>query len=182
MPSMRATETSDGIIGLVRETADGLGRLVADHIKLARLEIVADAKGYARETAVLLVGALILLVGYGFAWLAIALTLATWLGAPIAFGCVAALHLAAGGVALGAATRRMKRARLMGETASEVSRSVSALARTTTPVPVGQHEEAAPGRGFSNGAHARPEAAGLGSAQSIRGHAERPGVASPVNK
>jgi hypothetical protein len=130
MPSARENDNGDGIIGLVRETADGLGRLIADHIKLARLEIVADAKSYARETTLLLIGAGVALIGYGFAWVAAALALGRLIGAPLAFACVAALHLVAGGIALAGASRRMKRKRLMQESASEVSRSVDALARS----------------------------------------------------
>jgi hypothetical protein len=143
MASTRENESGDGIIGLVRETADGLGRLIADHIKLARLEIVADAKSYARETTLLLIGGLVALIGYGFAWVAAALALGRVIGVPLAFACVAALHLAAGGIALAGASRRMKRKRLMQETANEVSRSVDALARSPQVVN---------GNGATNGA------------------------------
>jgi hypothetical protein len=143
MPSARENDSGDGIIGLVRETADGLGRLIADHIKLARLEIVADAKSYARETTVLLVGVVVALIGYGFAWVAAALGLSRLIGAPLAFAFVAVLHLVAGGIALAVASRRMKRKRLMQETASEVNRSVNALSRSP---------QVANGNGASSGA------------------------------
>jgi uncharacterized membrane protein (DUF485 family) len=124
----RGSEEGDGIISLVKETADGLGRLMADHIKLARVEMVADAKSYARGLTILIVAGLILLTGYGLAWIAVALALARVIGAPLAFGAVALLHLVAGGIGLAAATRRIKRTHLMDDTAAEVSRSVGALA------------------------------------------------------
>jgi len=63
MASARETrEDSDGIISLVRETADGLGKLIADHVKLARVELVSDARFYARDLAVMAVAGLVLFV------------------------------------------------------------------------------------------------------------------------
>jgi hypothetical protein len=124
----RGSEDSDGIISLVKETADGLGRLIGDHVKLARVELVADAKSYARGGGLLVGAAMILLLGYAMAWIAGALALARVIGAPLAFGAVALLHLVAGGVALAAAARRIRRTHLMDDTAAEVSRSVGALA------------------------------------------------------
>jgi hypothetical protein len=127
MQRSRQSEEGDGIISLVKETADGLGRLIADHVKLARIEIVADAKTYGRDLTALVVASLVVVLGYGFAWTAGALALGRVIGAPIAFGAVALLHLVAGLVALTSAVRKMRKARLMRETASEVSRSVTAL-------------------------------------------------------
>jgi hypothetical protein len=72
---------------------------------------------------------LVLTLGYAFAWLAIGLALTRVCPAPIAFGGIAALHLIAGGIAISAAIKRMKKTRLMRESAAEASRSVSALTR-----------------------------------------------------
>jgi len=120
-------ERDDGIIALVKETADGLGQLVADHIKLARIEMTADAKGYVRDVGVLLVGAFVLAIGYGLACIAAGTALARLIGGPLAFVCLAVLHLAVGALALALAIRRMKRVHLMHDTKLEVSRSVRAL-------------------------------------------------------
>jgi hypothetical protein len=124
---------SDGIIGLVRETADGLGQLIADHIKLARTEIVADAKIYGRQTTVLVIAGVVLAIGYALACVAAALALAPLLGTAVAFVCVGGLHLLAGTIAIAVALRRIRGTRVLGETVTEVSRSVSALAATTPP-------------------------------------------------
>jgi hypothetical protein len=124
---------SDSIIGLVRETADGFGRLVADHIKLARTEIVADAKIYGRQTTVLVIASVVLVIGYGLACVAAALALGPFLGTAVAFVCVGGLHLLAGAIAIAVALRRIRRTRLLSETVTEVSRSVSALAPDGTP-------------------------------------------------
>ena len=124
----RADEDGDGLLSLVKETADGLGRLIADHIKLARVEMVADAKDWSRKAAMLLLAAVFVAVGYTFAWLAAAVALGRLIGVPLAFLAVAVLHLLGGALGLRAVSRRMKGVRIMNETASEVSRSVSTLA------------------------------------------------------
>jgi hypothetical protein len=115
------------VVGLLRETVDGLGELIADHIKLARLELAADARSYGHGVAMLVVAGVVVTLGYAFAWLAIGLAVARFWGAPIAFGAVAAVHLIGGGIAVSSATKRMKKTRLMRDSAVEASRSVSAL-------------------------------------------------------
>ncbi|HEY7372769.1 MAG TPA: phage holin family protein [Polyangia bacterium] len=122
-------ERDDGIIALVKETADGLGQLVADHIKLARIEMTADAKGYVRDVGVLLVGAFVLAIGYGLACIAVGTALGRVIGAPLAFACLAVLHLAIGAFALALARSRMKRVQLMHDTKLEVSRSMGVFSK-----------------------------------------------------
>ena len=123
------SEEREGIVGLLRETVDGLRTLIADHIKLARIEMVADAKTYGRSVAVLAVAGLVLAIGYVFALIAAALGLARHWGAPAAFGAVAALHLVVGGIAVAWSVGKMKRTRLMHDTVVEAKGSISALAR-----------------------------------------------------
>ena len=122
-------EEREGIVGLIRETVDGLRDLIGDHIKLARLELVADAKAYGRSIAVLAVAGLVLAIGYIFGLIAGALALARIWGAPVAFGAVAALHLVAGGIAVISAVGKMKRTRPMHDTVAEAKDSINALAR-----------------------------------------------------
>jgi len=121
-------EEGDGIIALVRETADGLGKLIADHVKLARVELVSDARFYVRDLAVMAAAGLVLLVGYVLGLLAAGMALGRAINnTPLAFAAVAALHLIAGAIGIVVAAKRAKRVRLMHDTAEEVSRSVSAL-------------------------------------------------------
>jgi len=116
-----------GIIALVKEAASGFGQLVADHIRLARLEMTADAKSYARDVGMLVICAVILIIGYGLACIAAGLALATVISAPLAFVGLALLHIVGGAIALAVMVGKMKHVQLMQETKHEVSRSVSAL-------------------------------------------------------
>jgi len=131
MPTLdERSDGEGGLIALVRETASGFGQLVADHIRLARLEMTADAKTYVRDGGMLLVGGFILAVGYAMACIAAGLALSRVIGGPMAFGGLALLHLIVGAVALGLIMRRMKGVQLMQGTKEEVSRSISALSTT----------------------------------------------------
>jgi hypothetical protein len=123
------SEQGDGIIALMKETASGLGQLVGDHIRLARIEMTADAKTYVRGGSMLLVGGFILAAGYLLACIAAGLGLGRIIGGPLAFACLAVLHLAVGGIALALMLRKMKHAHLMQETKHEVTRSMTALGR-----------------------------------------------------
>jgi hypothetical protein len=122
----------EGIVGLVRETIDGLRTLIADHIKLARIELETDLKTYARGTAVVVVAGVILAIGYVFAWIAAALALGHLWGPATAFIAVAGFHLVVGFITLLLATGRMKRTRLMHGSAVEARTSVTALAHPLT--------------------------------------------------
>src|SRR5262245_61428292 len=86
----------DSIVGLVRETADGFSRLVADHVRLARTELVADAKGYGQKLAGLIAAELVVGLGYALACVAGALALAQVIGSPLAFLAVGGFHLVVG--------------------------------------------------------------------------------------
>lgn len=127
MGALDERDDDSGILALVKETASGFGQLVADHIRLARLEMTADAKLYVRDGAMLAICAVVLLMGYGLACIASGMALAMVIGVPFAFAALALLHVILGGIALAVVIGRMKRLQLMRETKQEVSRSVSAL-------------------------------------------------------
>jgi Putative Actinobacterial Holin-X, holin superfamily III len=126
-------DETDGIISLVKETADGLGHLIADHIKLARVEIVSDAKTYSRQVGLLALAGAFAVFGYLFVWIAAALALGRVIGGAAAFLIVGLLHVIGGVLGLMAVMRRLKRARgVLDGTATEVGRSVSTLAAGVT--------------------------------------------------
>jgi hypothetical protein len=123
------SEEREGIVGLIRETLDGLRDLIADHIKLARVEMVSDAKTYGRSIAVLVVAGLVLAIGYVFGLIAAALALGRVWGTPVAFVAVAALHVVVGGIAMISAMAKMRRTHPMHDTVVEAKDSLTALAR-----------------------------------------------------
>src|SRR5262245_34179250 len=109
MPTLDERGDHEGsLIALVRETAGGFGQLVADHIRLARMGMTADAKTYVLGAGMLLIAGFILPVGYGMACIAAGMALSRIVGGPVAFVCLAVIHLIAGAIALAVVGRRMK--------------------------------------------------------------------------
>jgi hypothetical protein len=137
------------LLTLVRDVVDDMGTLVAGHVRLARAELAADARGLGRRVAVVALGASLLLVGYALACVAAALALAHVFGAPLAFLAVGGVHIVGAGVALGVMVRR--------STAGPLDESLSQLDRTVASLSAGardaEHlaERHAPGRTGHNG-------------------------------
>lgn len=138
MATPRVQDESEGFIALVRETADGLGRLFADHLKLARVEMVADAKAYSRRVGSMAVAVAVMVVGYLFGCLAGALALARIIGAPLAFLVIGSAHLVLGLIGLWLLARKLRKPVVLDDTVSQVGRSVATLRAQVTGPDVNQ--------------------------------------------
>ena len=126
-PRTLGLDDATALGAVLKETADSLGVLIADHVKLARVELEADVRIYAGALGVSLVAVLLLLFGYAFACSALALALAKLWGAPVAFAALASAHLLVGALSLGAVSRKVQQAKLLRESIVEARRSVRAL-------------------------------------------------------
>src|SRR5688572_21839686 len=91
---------ASGVGGLVTRLADGLGKLVTDHITLARLELSQDARGLLKDVAGILVFAPFVLVGYGFLCAALAVALASFMSPAVAVLLVGLLNVIGGGAGI----------------------------------------------------------------------------------
>lgn len=72
MHRINSNEGSDDLGTLLKETVDGFGHLMAAHVKLARLEFFADVKTLGRRVALLAVVVCLVLLGYVFCCLGMA--------------------------------------------------------------------------------------------------------------
>jgi putative superfamily III holin-X len=120
------------LLTLVRDVVDDMGTLIAGHVRLARAELAADARGLGRRVAVVALGASLLLVGYALACVAAALALAHVFGAPLAFLAVGGVHIVGAGAALGVMARR--------STAGPLDESLSQLDRTVASLSAGARD------------------------------------------
>ena len=127
MGRLENREDGEGIVARLKETADGLGQLVGDHVRLARIELVAELRSYGRGLTSIVVAFALLLIGYVFACTAGALALVHLVGAPLAFVIVAVPHLIAGAIGVVAGTRRVQQTPLLPESGAEAARTVHAL-------------------------------------------------------
>ena len=123
----RGRDDSEGIITLVKETADGFGHLLAEHVKLARLELVADARASGRKIAIIALIVPVIFIGYALAAVGLAVVLAQSLGSAVAFFVVGGGHVVLGGVAVAIAARRLGRVHPLRDTVNEVNRSVELI-------------------------------------------------------
>ena len=131
MNQTRLRSEGDGLLALVRETLDGIGRLIGEHLKLARLEFQADLRAYGRALATLLLVVAIFALAYGLACIGLAVLLSRWIALSTAFFLLAGAHVVVAAVAGGVALTRLRNTQPMRETAQEVGRSVTALAGAT---------------------------------------------------
>jgi hypothetical protein len=123
----------DGVFALVRETADGLGELVGQHFKLARLELAADMESLGDRARVIAVFAALLLVGYTLAMVGLAALIAGMGRMGWALLAVGLMHVAGGATGMYRVVARARGTKLMDATAGEMSRSVATLGSAAAP-------------------------------------------------
>ena len=121
-------QTERGLSTLVTRLTDGFSRLVTQHLTLARVELIEDARALGMDVALIAAFVPFILVGYAFLCGALAAVLAPWLGWAGALALVGAVNLVGGIVGILRAASRLKSLRVMDGTAAELNRSVNALA------------------------------------------------------
>jgi hypothetical protein len=135
--SMRNAERDkvDGVVGLARETADALGRLTVQHLRLARLEIKADLRAMGSQAGLIAVLAGLGIVGYGLTMAGLALLLDGGLQGGIPLLIIGSVHVVGAGAGILMALARLRRLRLMNATADEVNQSLVPLGIGTAANP-----------------------------------------------
>lgn len=110
---------------------DGFGRLVSEHLALARVELHEDARALAVDLVRIAVFVPLILVGYGLLNAALAWLLSPWLTIPGAFAAVGALNVAIGGFGAYRAADRLKGRQVLEGSREEVGRTTQTLSTVT---------------------------------------------------
>jgi hypothetical protein len=131
--NQRGNDKADGVLGQARETADALGRLTAQHFRLARLEIKADLRAMGLQAGLIALLTAIAVVGYGLVMAGVAFILGGGAGGGIPLVIIGVAHVVAAGVGILIARVRLRRVRLMNTTAGEMNRSLAPLAGVAAP-------------------------------------------------
>jgi len=113
----------------LRDVVDGFSELVAQHLRLARVELADDAKYVGVRVGIIAALAPLILVGYGFLCVALALTLRRVMAADLAFLLVGLVNLIGGAIGVVLAARQLGSRRVMHESLSELEASSSLLRR-----------------------------------------------------
>lgn len=111
----------------LRSLADALSELVAQHLRLARLELGRDARALGADVALFGACALVAAVGYVFVCVSLALALSTVMPETAAFGALGLANLAAAAAVASRAASRLRGRRIAATTAAELRTSVARL-------------------------------------------------------
>jgi uncharacterized membrane protein YqjE len=124
----RGSDKADGVFGLARETADALGRLTIQHLRLARLEIKADLRAMGLQAGLMALLAAVAVVGYGLAMAGLAFVLGGETAAGFPLVILGIAHVVVAGIGIVIAAFQFRRVRLMNTTAGELNLSLAPLA------------------------------------------------------
>ncbi|MBI3180803.1 MAG: phage holin family protein [Myxococcales bacterium] len=124
-----------GLAAHLSQLADGVSRLVAQHVRLARHELAQDARVAVNDSAWLVCCAAIALLGYALLQVTLALLIGRRLGLELSFALVAAANLALGGAGAWAAWARMKARPVLKSSLAELEQSASALKGEGAKIP-----------------------------------------------
>jgi uncharacterized membrane protein YqjE len=127
---MRAEQLDrGGLSTALGRLADGLARLLSDHVALARVELQEDVRALARDVGLLAAFVPLLVIGYALVCAGTALAIARTVGAFWGFTAVGGINLLLGTAGIAWAARRIRRKRMMGDTRAEVELSATLLAQ-----------------------------------------------------
>lgn len=123
MPALMALGTQ------LRDVVDGFSELTAQHIRLARLELAQDARFIGVRVGVIAALAPLILVGYGFLCVALALVLRRVIPADLAFLLVGLVNLIGGVAGIAVAAKQLNEKKVMHETLTELEDTSSIVLR-----------------------------------------------------
>lgn len=109
----------------LRELIDAFSELVAQHVRLARMELAEDARFVGIRVGLIAALAPLILVGYGFLCVALALTLRRVMAADLAFLLVGVLNLLIGGVGIAVVGKQLGGRKVMDATMKELDTSTA---------------------------------------------------------
>lgn len=107
----------------IRELVDAFSELVAQHVRLAKMELADDARFVGVRVGLIAALAPLILVGYGFLCGGLAIALSAVMPTALAFVVVGLLNLAAGGVGIAVAAKQLSQRELMPTTFTELESS-----------------------------------------------------------
>lgn len=109
------------------ELVDAFSELVAQHVRLARLEVKEDARFIGLRIGVIAVFTPLILVGYGFLCVALALSLRPFLGDGFAFLLVGVVNLLVSGIGIAIAANQLSKRKILNATVLELETSTAVV-------------------------------------------------------
>ncbi len=113
--------------GQLHDVVDAFGELVAQHVRLARMELAEDARFVGVRVGLIAALAPLILVGYGFLCVALALALRRVMADDLAFLLVGLLNLVIGGVGLAVVGKQLQGKKVLDSSLLELEHSTAAI-------------------------------------------------------
>jgi uncharacterized membrane protein YqjE len=126
-------DPNGSIATVMSRMADSVGRLLSEHLALARIELAEDAQVIGRQIGKAVVFVPFVVVGYGFLCAGVVALLGPWMGFAAALGLVGGVNAIGGGWGLWRAVQALRERRVMDDTLAEFNRSAAVLAPKGQP-------------------------------------------------
>lgn len=120
---MAGNAVEQGIAAQVARIADGLSRLVSQHVALLRLELAEDAKAVGISIGIIAALAPFALVGYALLCGAAAWAVAPWVGVAGGLAIVGGINVTGGVGGIFFAVHKLRTRQVLGTTRRELSQS-----------------------------------------------------------
>lgn len=134
------------VLRLIRETVDGLGQLLVQHLKLAQLELRADLRSMVPRLALMAICAVLMIGGYMLFAVGVAFLIAGNRALALPLLGVGLFHVVGTGLGMRFLLGRLRGTSLMKATTGEISQSATALMVAASPPKDGQGKLAEPAR------------------------------------
>jgi uncharacterized membrane protein YqjE len=117
------------VAGQLKELLESLSALLAQHLRLARLELREDVRFVGLRIGVMAALAPLILVGYGFLCLALAMALQRVLPPDLAYLAVGLLNLVIGVAGIARVARQLQQHRVLDATVAELEATSTLVLR-----------------------------------------------------
>jgi hypothetical protein len=119
----------------LRALLESFQQLLDGHIRLFKVELAEDARVIGVQVGKIAAFAPLILVGYGFCCIALALFLRRFVDVDVAFLLVGLLNLVVGGLGIALAALKLRDQRVLEGSLTELQASTSAIIGAVTPKP-----------------------------------------------
>lgn len=120
---MAGKAVEQGIAAQVARIADGLSRLVSEHLNLLRLELAQDAKAVGTSVGTIAALAPFVLVGYTLLCASLAWAVSPWVGVAGGLAIVGGVNVAGGIGGIFYAVNKLRSRQMLGGSRRELSQS-----------------------------------------------------------
>src|SRR3954464_9357743 len=120
---MAGNAVEQGIAAQGARIADGLSRLVSQHVALLRLELAEDAKAVGISIGTIAALAPFVLVGYALLCASIAWAVSPWVGVAGGLAIVGGVNVAGGGGGILVVGNKLPARRMLGTSRRELGQS-----------------------------------------------------------